>query len=335
MHKKINSPIVFEIENIRCLSFFGILLIHNINNLNYSFSGRYLLINDFLICLFKFSTISFMIVSGYLFQLNYNKYESLGFNQFVKSKFSKLIKPFLIFIIPDFFYAVIFKPYFGSCKVLFNFDFFLFNVFDFLFSSTFWFVPVIFFYFIINFFIKNVNFLSLFITFLITLFFSINIYFKFYPIPHSKTIIPFMSFFILGRYLFNKKIAFNINFYFLILIFIMSFIEFLFIEDNNTLRFFNILFSLFLVFLVFNRFREGFFLKFQNKINYYFLYLFNSKVALLIILFKYFCNIFDNLNQFQAFTINFLLFLFVLISSFIIHLFVFRNKNFISNLFYA
>jgi probable poly-beta-1,6-N-acetyl-D-glucosamine export protein len=290
---------VKNLSDIRFIAMLGVLFVHSteaftvhyFDNANHFFSGTR---NDFLffsviVNLCKFSTIAFFIISGYLFQLNEEKYSS-SFKKFITNKYKKLLKPYLvIFILPIVIYHLILKRFLAVDDDI-TFASSLLNIVKQVFLSSYWFIPVLLFYFIVNFFLPYKYIKYIFLPSLaITLFYAFNLYFPLIPTNHTLSFLGFLSFFLLGRISFNT----NLNMlpkkrWLVISIFLLGFVltvwESWFLNYSfqqhdswNTLKLSNILYSLGTLILLKDRLSVP---KPLLKVDTYFIYLIHPHLKL-------------------------------------------------------
>ncbi len=289
-----------SIKNIRIFAIISILVLHfflemdtfklrigeHLNLNIYSFSELIIPAD-----LFKFGTIIFFVISGFLFERNVDQYQQ-DLKRFFFKKYTSLIRPYLlVFVIPICFYLLI-SPYMGFRESL-TIKLFFARLIRETFLTNYWFIPTLILYFLLNFFIpsrKIVPFLAG--SAIITILFSVNIYIHILPLTyHTTTGLGFLSFFLFGRYLFlnpNTSICRHngdLLACILILSFLFSYMEgyYLYfvrhIDDfMNTLRFSNLIYSL-AVLELFNRlFSNRQLPKALSQANTYFIYLFHPHI---------------------------------------------------------
>lgn len=287
-----------NIISIRIVAMFGVLFMHAsflhwqvLHNLDVNFFNNSQLSFSFFsvaISLFKFSSIIFFLISGYLFETNKRRYTD--FKKFVLDKYHALLKPYLvIFFIPVCLFLLLVQPYFGDTYNL-SFTGYLKNITSAVFLSNYWFVPVLLLYFILNFFIPYKWLKVLFpLSILITLSYSLNLYLNLISTVHTLSFIGFLSFFFLGRMQVHKvykpvKLHFKILLVILFLLLSIAESHFLFYKVHqfdawNTLKFSNILYSIAVVLLLTHvpEFPPAF-----KRINTYFIYLIHPHLLKII-----------------------------------------------------
>ena len=287
-------------DNIRSVALVLILLLHTaLNNIgiidftneitekSLQVNSSQILMGAFYSNLFKPGTILFFIISGFLFEMQCEKFTN--FRVFIKKKTKSLLRPYLIiFVIPIFIIIGFIEPNLGIIKERIDIFILVKKAMDLILFGIYWFVPALFVTLIINYFIKTKNlFKALALFGFIWVFFYINLYCQFVMTSHTVWFIGFFFIFTLGRlmYVYNDKIA-NLKFinrnnliFAIILFYIISNIESVLvlmygynIDCINTLRVGNILYSFSLFYLLnilFNR------VKFTLPIDvsFYFIYL--------------------------------------------------------------
>lgn len=259
-----------NIANIRVIALSSILLMHLFSFFyfteffvpvsetvpsNAPFSD--ILIGSSVMNLIKFGTIVFFVISGFLFQLKYDKYRK-AFKPFLSNKYNALLKPYIIIFIFPLLFLYLVVPVIKN-GTLGSFAQQLTLIFNTIMLTSYWFIPTLMLYFIINFFIPTKWVSTLLIIFsIITGVFVLNIYLRFLPFTnHSLTGIGFMSFFLLGRLLFLKpQLSLSRNNVSILLVEIVAFFAFSELESLyllfsrhdsdylNSLRLSNIFFSL-------------------------------------------------------------------------------------------
>lgn len=252
------------IDSIRGIAMFGIVIEHSAAFwlLKYdSYSEK--LIQSAYMELFKFATIAFFLISGFLINHKFTEYTPL---QYIKNRFKNTIGPWLFWI---FIYLVLTvgQQVFMTLKASSNahpIDWYEATVgmfFKVIFHSNYW--------FILNFLIC-IAILLLFkkyiykwgfglILGLCSFFYSINLYFAWLPVEHTTALFGFVFYLWLGIFLNRhfdqvKAILSKISFVTLIginlLLFVLSTLETVHLMDLqlkdpfNTLRVTNILYSL-------------------------------------------------------------------------------------------
>lgn len=287
-------------DNIRSVALVFILLIHTVLN-NFGIAdftneitekslqvnSNQILMGALYSNLFKPGTVLFFIISGFLFEIQYAKFNS--FSVFIKRKAKSLLRPYLIlFLIPNFIFIWFIEPNFGVQE---SYDL-LYLIFvkpiKSIFLTNYWFVPALFVTLLINFFIKPKYVLKSLILFIaIWILAYVNLYFKFVLTAHTVWFTGFFFIFTLGRliYAYNDKIAnfklINKNnlIFAVVLFYIISNIESMIILNYgynvdcvNTLRIGNILYSFSLFFLLNTLLNEVDFIL-PIDISFYFVYL--------------------------------------------------------------
>jgi len=251
-----------NISSIRVIAMFGILVTHSVGSYL-----KFIVSNDnvfdvslAIVSIVKFSTIVFFLISGYLFELNKNKYTD--FKLFMKGKYTNLVKPYLLlFLIPICLFFLVFHPNFHETSFKTIAFWYLETILEQVFLTNYWFIPVLLLYFVINFFTPYKALRILFpISICITLFYSVNLYYNFIRTEHTLSFLGFLSFFFLGRIQVYKKYK-PIKIYFKILLTVLFFIlsiaearllhyHFHSTDAENTLRISSIFFSLSVVVLL-------------------------------------------------------------------------------------
>ncbi len=252
------------IDSIRCIAMIGIVMEHS--------SSFWLLkyqqpidqwIQASYMQIFKFATISFFLISGFLINHKFTEYTPI---QYLKNRFKNTIGPWFFWIIIFIILNIIqrFVVYWRSgnpdeIPTLYNLT--IDQFYRIVFFSNYW--------FILNFLIC-ISILLIFkkylysikfgiIWLLISLFYSVNIYYAWIPPQHTTALFGFVVYLWLGVYL-NKhyqtvsKFLNNVSFTLLILINVLLFIaadletihlmHIGSVDVYNTLRFSNILYSL-------------------------------------------------------------------------------------------
>ena len=169
------------VKKIRIISVFAVILLHSIHTIQSVVPNIfYESFINIIITAFKFPTIFFFIIAGYLFQFKFEKYKEFGFKLFLFNKYKSILLPyFLLYLVPEFFYKIIFIPFFGEevHKISLNQD--VYPFLNNLMVYVFWFIPVLFFNFSINYFIDKKRLNLFFLLSFVTLIFHIsNIYFR-------------------------------------------------------------------------------------------------------------------------------------------------------------
>lgn len=237
--------------------------------------------------IFKAGTILFFIISGFLFEKQYLKFND--FLIFIKKKNKSLLRPYLIiFVIPTVLLIGVIEPNVGVKEDL-DISTFLIRTIESIFLTNYWFVPALFVTLIVNYFIESKNlFKSLYFFVLIWFISYLNIYLKFAISNHTVWFIAFFFVFTLGRIMcvYNEKISrWGIIrdrkklIFLVILFYIISNIESVFImrfgcnpDFINTLRIGNMFYSFFLFYLLNDIFNKVEF-ELPIDVSFYFVYL--------------------------------------------------------------
>jgi hypothetical protein len=288
-----------NIKAIRFIAMIGILLIHTSGALslhlfdaqqNFIGTKGDFLFYSFFVDLAKISTIIFFIISGYLYQINEKKYL---FKKFVLNKYKKLLIPyFKIFVLPIILFLLFIRPFFGLPDPL-TLHSFLVDLFKEIFFSNYWFVPTLFIYFILNYFIpfRYVKYL-LPVAIVITLFYSLNIYYSKVITYNATNALGFLSFFLLGRVFTQTNFTIPKRYRsaaiaLVILAFSLCLLEswilsysFFQVDAWNTLRFGNVVLALIMLVVFKDVIRVPSSLL---KIDTYFLYLFHPHLLRLLL----------------------------------------------------
>ena len=233
------------------------------------------------------AVLIFFIISGYLFQMQYQRIDS--FVPFIKRKIKSLLKPYLIiFMLPTILILLI-QPYVGKEKFDLTFLIFFKQFVLGVFLTNYWFVPALFITIIINYFVKTEFVIkSLFIFIPIWLVAYLNIYLKLTMSYHTVWFVGFFLVFTIGRIICIKEVQisnfkiFNKNYKILLLtifLYLISNIESMIIfkyaqnlDYLNNLRIGNILFSISFFYLLNNLFNKWH-IKLPFEISTYFIYL--------------------------------------------------------------
>ncbi len=250
------------VDTIRCISMIGIVFEH----CSVLWTDMYTDIGDRLIQasvmqFFKFATIAFFLIGGFLINHKFTEYTPF---EYIKNRFKNTIGPWVfwiaILITLNAIHAYYVHVKFGSPQIV-NADFILTQLNGIVFYSSFW--------FILNFLIC-ISILLIFkryiykLTFglilgIISLFYSLNLYYGWIVTEHSTALFGFVFFLWLGVYMnryYDKVSLFvsKISWFWLIVInllfFALSNIEILYLMDMgskdafNTLRVTNIVYSL-------------------------------------------------------------------------------------------
>src|ERR1035437_2854000 len=287
-------------NDIRLVAFFCVIGLHSIlSNIEFTrliehpaifesvMSNKQFIMNAFYGNFFKSGTILFFIISGFLFQMQYQRIDS--FLPFIKNKIKSLLKPYLIiFVLPTILILLI-QPYVGEEKFDLTFFIFFKEFVKEIALSNYWFVPALFITLVINHFIKAEYVIkSLFIFIPIWLTSYLNIYLKLTLTSHTVWFVGFFFVFTIGRIICMKEVQisklkiFNNKYNILLLMIFfyrISSLESMIILNYahnvdylNTLRIGNILFSVsffYLLNIIFNKKN----IKLPFEICTYFIYL--------------------------------------------------------------
>lgn len=266
-----NSNLRFSaIANLRVVAIVAIILNHAQIGIaaDTEYSVGYLIYSQF----FKFGSLLFMIIGGFLFQNSVNRY---SYSELIRRKALTILIPSLIFIFPWIVLNLLILPQLGENKQVVNLDFAGKELFNLFFRSIYWFPINLFLLLLLNNYIRNIKLLKLLLlpALLITLFYSVNIYYHWVPRKHNSAVFAYFSFFFIGRLLFVyfqpikrylsylKSNLFLRGFAFIAMLsaFGLSVYESYSIQEanlrtdpGNILRFSNILYTFLLLALVFN-----------------------------------------------------------------------------------
>lgn len=250
------------IDTIRCIAMMGIVYEHCLVVVNLSKSYEVLILIG-VAQLFKFATITFFIISGFLINFKFQEYGTI---QYLKNRFKNTILPWgiwlLILILLQFIYKELYNipledkynlpPYLEliAQELIFS-----------IFYTSFWFIPNFFICIIILLFFKRYIYKIWFgiaLT-ILSLIYSINIYYMWFIPDHTTALLGYVSYLWLGvminRYFSEinqiiKKTSFLIIISIIIILFCLSVRESFFIyqlgktDYLNTLRISNILYSI-------------------------------------------------------------------------------------------
>jgi len=196
------------VDTIRCISMIGIVLEHSPIVGNDIYSNNFdTFIGASFIQLFKFSTIAFFLIGGFLINYKFQEYNSL---QYLKNRFKNTIKPWMFWVF-IFMVLTIIDRYVayrkgGDGMIVTHFFQYLLELLNHaLFYTTYW--------FILNFLIC-ITILLIFKKFLykiwfgvilgcISVVYSINLYYGWFITLHSAALFGFIFYLWLGVYL-NK-----------------------------------------------------------------------------------------------------------------------------------
>lgn len=267
MHKKPINPKKdtqnFDfINSIRCIAMIGIVMEHSSvlwADLYYGFGNKFIQASS--IQFFKFATIAFFLISGFLINHKFSEYKPL---EYLKNRFRNTIGPWLFWV------AIFILANLGQMYVMhFRFSKPLVPLFDFINKQ---FINIVFYtsyWFILNFLIC-ITILLIFRKHIyrlwfgillgsISLFYSFNLYFKWIGTEHTTALFGFVFYLWLGVYInkyFGKISVYikGISWYWVIFINVLLFItadleiiHLMNIGSNdafNTLRISNILYSI-------------------------------------------------------------------------------------------
>ncbi|HEY0177198.1 MAG TPA: acyltransferase [Pedobacter sp.] len=254
------------VDTIRCLSMLGIVFEHTeeFGAANYeSFYTSMLQVS--VMQFFKFATIAFFLIAGFLINHKFKEYTAL---QYLKNRFKSTIGPWMLWInifmiidISNLLFMTYIKHH-GEGSMPSPFISYLLNgYYNIIFKTSFW--------FILNFLIciailllfkKYIYKIGLGIAlFLVSLFYSINLYHGWLATSHTTALFGFVFFLWLGAYInrhsevvfsFIRKISYVWLIGITVLFFLMADLEIIHLkaignEDSyNTLRITNILYSL-------------------------------------------------------------------------------------------
>lgn len=193
------------IDNLRALSIIAIVFTHS--HIGTEVPGHMTLSFIAYNQVVKFGSLTFMIISGYLFEQSIRKYTT---KELFKKRIRTILKPFVILVAPWLVYQLIIEPFVGPYQIEFsdyNLTFLLDRLKMVFFFSPYWFVINLLFIQLVNIFCisKKKHKRSLLLFFVISLFYSINIYYGWAPRTHLTAIFGFFSFFIFGRCLSKYK----------------------------------------------------------------------------------------------------------------------------------
>lgn len=303
---------------IRLISIYGIIIIHSLSKIILIKNQNTILFSS-IISLFKYSTYFFFILSGYLFQKNFIRYQKKDVFYFLYSKICKILLPFLIIVlIPNIFLSTI--KFCSSTNIIHLVIKNLILIISWIIYSEYWFILVIFLYYIVNFFLQSKNlFIAFAISILITILYTIRIEFNLSNEPsHTSAFFAYLSFFLFGRLFYYKyeKIKELLNSHLSMLIFfnlLIIFINYLYIVrfklELNTLRIGYILYG-FLLFLLVLKLESKIKMLFKlNKIKVeYHYYVFLIHIYVINYSFKFFIyNSFISINYLHVFVLIFLI----------------------------
>jgi probable poly-beta-1,6-N-acetyl-D-glucosamine export protein len=264
------------IANLRVVAIVAIMLNHA--QIGISADTEYSLVYLAYSQFFKFGSLLFMIISGFLFEKSVYNYSHA---EIFKRKALTILVPSIIFMIPWAFLNIMILPHLGTDRQLVDSAFVLDELHKLCFKSIYWFPINLFLMLAINNFIRNKKLLKWLLVpaALITLFYSVNIYFHWVPRRHNSAIFAYFSFFFTGRLLYLylgslkqifERIKHNVAVistagFVLVSLFVASVLESMQIQESelhtdpgNILRLSNVLYTFVLLALIFN---------FRNKIK--------------------------------------------------------------------
>ncbi|WP_207535952.1 acyltransferase family protein [Desertivirga arenae] len=258
------------IANLRVVAIVAIILNHAQIGVaaDTEYSVGYLIYSQF----FKFGSLLFMIIGGFLFQNSVNKY---SYSELIRRKALTILIPSLIFIFPWIILNVLVLPQLGENKQELDLSFAGNELFNLFFRSIYWFPINLFLILLLNNYIRSIKLVKFLLVpaVLITLFYSINIYYHWVPRKHNSAVFAYFSFFFLGRLLFvyfqpiKQSLGYlKSNFLLRIFAFIAMFSAFglsvfesysiqeanLRTDPGNILRLSNIIYTFLLLALIFN-----------------------------------------------------------------------------------
>lgn len=250
------------VDTIRCISMIGIVFEHCSvlwNDIYTSSADQF--IQASVMQVFKFATIAFFLIGGFLINHKFTEYTPL---EYIKNRFKNTIGPWafwiMVLIVLNAIHTYFVHLKFGSPQTV-NAAFFVAQLKSIIFYTSFW--------FILNFLIC-ISILLIFKKYiykigfgliwgLISLFYSLNLYYGWIVTEHSTALFGFVFYLWLGVYMnrhYDKVAVFidKISWFWLIsmnvLLFVLSNIEILHLMNRgsldafNTLRITNILYSL-------------------------------------------------------------------------------------------
>lgn len=187
-----------SIANLRVIAIMAIILNHAQIGIEADthYSLMYLTYGQ----LSKFGSLLFMIISGFLFEKTVSKYTT---EQLLYRKTTTILVPSLLFILPWIILNIGVLPFIGEQTAVINKSFIYSELYNIFFRSIYWFPINLFLILIINSFIRGRRSLKLLLipAVLITVFYSVNIYYHWVPRRHNSAILAFFTFFFAGRLL--------------------------------------------------------------------------------------------------------------------------------------
>lgn len=247
-----------------------------------------------------------------------------------------LIPYIFLYLLPELIYKLIIIPQFGQETHSITIDGDILPFLESLLTYVFWFIPVLFLYFLINYFISSrILNKSFVISIFILLFYSFIIHYGFTTnTSHTFAVFGYLFFFFLGRIYFLNHKKVDVKLWMLIIAFLFSYFEFIMLNNNaNTLKISNIIYSLILFFFLEKNTQKFRLSAFLGKVNFYFVYLFHSKVIYIISLFFYIYGYSEYLNPTTSFLSTIILIPIVLFFCLLTERIIFGSNNLISRLF--
>ncbi|WP_256011575.1 acyltransferase [Desertivirga xinjiangensis] len=187
-----------SIANLRVIAIMAIILNHSQLGIEADthYSLTYLIYGQFS----KFGSLLFMIISGFLFEKTISKYTT---EQLLYRKTTTILFPSLLFILPWIILNIGVLPFIGEQTAVISKSFIYTELYNIFFRSIYWFPINLFLILMINSFIRGRRSLSLLLipAVLITIFYSVNIYYHWVPRRHNSAILAFFTFFFAGRLL--------------------------------------------------------------------------------------------------------------------------------------
>jgi len=189
-------PRFSAIANLRVVAIVAIILNHAQIGINEDtqYSTGYFFYSQ----LFKFGSLLFMIISGFLFQNSVHRYQP---KVLFKRKVSTILLPSLLFMAPWAVLNIFILPQLGTKTQAISWTLGGNELYNLFFRSIYWFPINLFLMFAVNNFIRNPKLLKALLipAILITLFYCINIYGYWVPRKHNSAILGYFSFFFIGR----------------------------------------------------------------------------------------------------------------------------------------
>jgi hypothetical protein len=253
------------VDTIRCISMVGIVFEHSVVFDHFHYESLYTsLFQASVMQFFKFATITFFLIAGFLINYKFTEYSAL---QYINNRLKKTIKPWAIWLhvlialdIAN--VLVIYFKYKRERPLPSLMHFLMTEYFDIVFMTSFW--------FILNFLIC-IAILLMFKKYLykvwfgvillaISLFYSVNLYYSWIPTMHTTALFGFIFYLWLGAYInryyeqISKLIHRTDLFWFILFVsisFLLADFEIIHLQNSfvddayNTLRISNIIYSLF------------------------------------------------------------------------------------------